>query len=238
MLSLYDLVQKSFAAERNADAMERAFGLTKSQANQVLMALIPAFSLGLQRLSRDPKSLMSLLELIHAFPSQAAPNPFGRPLDSDAMQAAQRSLTLLFGASSAHEAIAEQASKLAGIPGDRVLQMMPATVSAIMSGLQQDAPIKQGPVPDLLAAFVDGFERGRPEPDTAPDFSPQAAAEMLDSFFTGFRRGRVEPAPQADAAAETPASMFGRMFEAGEQIQSSHMDAMRAAFDRIYEKQA
>jgi len=242
MLSLYDNVLQSLGGTRGAEQFGTSFGLTPTQSDRVLRAMIPAFSLGLKRASRDPQSMMSLLGLINGFPRQASATPFAYPLDADAMKAAQQSLEVLFGPPNTHKSIADQAALLTGVSSDKMLEMMPAMASTIMTGLQSQMPVYAGPMADLVSAFISGFERGRPEPKPEPDFSPEAAADMLNSFFTGFQRGRTEEPPEAVEAPradedEEPSSespVFGGLFEAGEQIQKSNMDAMQSMFDKLY----
>lgn len=250
MLSLYDIVQQSLAGAGKSGLNDMFSGLSAQQTNQALSALIPAFSLGLKRMSQDPQSLLALVNLIKAFPGKM-PSSFAPQSPDDTMKLARQSLDMLFGPADARKSIADQAAMLAGVPSDKVLEMMPALASTIMTGLKDDMPVKEGPAAELLAAFVSGFERGRPEPKQEPDFSMDAAADMMNSFFAGFQRGRgdedsddAEEGPESaeDAPSSAPedptteASLFDSLFEAGDQVQKSHMEAMQSMFDSLYSR--
>lgn len=250
MLSLYDIVQQSLAGAGKSGLNDMFSGLSANQTNQTLSALIPAFSLGLKRMSQDPQSLLALMNLINTFPRQT-PSSFAGQSPDDTMKLARQSLDMLFGPADARKSIADQAAMLAGVPSDKVLEMMPALASTIMTGLKNDMPVKEGPAAELLGAFVSGFERGRPEPKQEPDFSMDAAADMMNSFFSGFQRGRDEEEigdegdgaeSTQDAASTAPqeptaeASIFDSLFEAGDQVQKSHMEAMQSMFDSLYSK--
>jgi len=248
MLSLYDIVQQSLAGAGKSGLSDMFSGLSAQQTNQALSALIPAFSLGLKRMSQDPQSFLALMNLINTFPGQM-PSSFAPQSPDDTMKLARRSLDMLFGPADARKSIADQAAMLAGVPSDKVLEMMPALASTIMTGLKNDMPIKEGPAAELLGAFVSGFERGRPEPRQEPDFSMEAAADMMNSFFAGFQRGREEeeteapdledPATDESASPDEPTaepSIMDSLFEAGDQVQKSHMEAMQSMFDSLYSK--
>lgn len=250
MLSLYDIVQQSLAGAGKAGPNDMFSGLSANQTNQALSALIPAFSLGLKRMSQDPQSLLALMNLINTFPGQT-PSTLAPQSPDHTMKLARQSLDMLFGPADARKSIADQAATLAGVPSDKVMEMMPALASTIMTGLKNDMPVKEGPAAELLGAFVSGFERGRPEPKQEPDFSVDAAADMMNSFFAGFQRGRDESEPETDDAAsadapddastasgETPAdaSVLDSLFEAGDQVQKSHMEAMQSMFDSLYSR--
>lgn len=250
MLSLYDIVQQSLAGAQKPGVNDMFAGLSTSQTNQALSALIPAFSLGLKRASQDPQSLLALMNLINTFPGQT-PSAFGQQSPNDTMKLARQSLDMLFGPADARKSIADQAAMLTGVPSDKVMEMMPTLASTIMTGLKDDMPVKEGPAAELLGAFVSGFERGRPEPKQEPDFSADAAADMMNSFFSGFQRGRDDRETEAShsdekegddaksAAPEEPAaepSIFDNLFEAGDQVQKSHMEAMQSMFDSLYSK--
>ena len=240
MLSLYDIVQQAMAGAGKSGSPSLGFDLTPAQSERALAALIPAFSLGLKRASQDPQSLIELMQLLAKFsgPKNHAP---GTALDMEALNASRESLGILFGSSDSTKTIADHASSLANVPSEKILEMMPSLASTIMSGLQDSMPIKEGPAPDLLAAFIEGFERGRPEPKPEPDFSPEAATEILNSFFSGFQRGRddgegeaAQPEETAEPAEEKQESTLESLFNAGDQIQKSNMDAMQTMFDRLY----
>lgn len=240
MLSLYDIVQQAMAGTGKSGSPSLGFDLTPAQSERALAALIPAFSLGLKRASQDPQSLIELMQLLAKFsgPKNHAP---GTALDMEALNASRESLGILFGSSDSTKTIADHASSLANVPSEKILEMMPSLASTIMSGLQDSMPIKEGPAPDLLTAFIEGFERGRPEPKPEPDFSPEAATDILNSFFTGFQRGRdgekgeaAQPEESAEPAEEKQESTLDSLFNAGDQIQKSNMDAMQTMFDKLY----
>lgn len=247
MLSVYDMVRPLLGNAQASRAMPGLFGLSPPQANRAVEALMPAFALGLERAARDPQVLMHLMALVNRV-SASMPNPFTTALEPDASGNADQALALLFGKSEARAAIARQAAELSGAPPDKVVELMPAVTSAVLTGLQKDNPVQAGPMGEMIAAFVAGFERGRPDPDARPrlDLSPEAAGDILNAFFAGFQRGEQpgpdrapedDPEPPAgDAAAngEEQDAAFADLFKAGDEIHKAHVEAMRGLFATLY----
>ncbi|MEM8812170.1 MAG: DUF937 domain-containing protein [Pseudomonadota bacterium] len=255
MRTIYDLFRDAFEqsagdmlGQTYGQMLAQNYGLSRTQIDQALLALAPAFSLGLKRAFSDPNSLAGLVELIRSTSTASLPGLLG---GSDPLSAtrAQDALGLLFGSPHASKAIADQVARLSGVPAERILQMMPATASAVLAGLQRDLPFQAGPFGDLLNAFIDGFHRGRPEPGPSVEPPPQVAADMLTSFFTGFQRGRSHEdddaaALEAEGEAETddpqnePAAPFSMddLFQAGSEVQKSHFDAMNGLFEALYDR--
>lgn len=188
MKTLYDLVQESFADAARTRAFGDAFGLRPDQTLEVVTALLPAYSLALKRVANDPGAFLSLIGLMGPLSAQSMPVA----ANTDILQSAQKGLAILFGRPEAQSAIADMVARTSGVPADKVVEMMPATLADVMTAIQKTMPFSDGPGGDLIAAFVDGYQRGRPEPRAQPDFSVEAAADLMTSFMSGFQRGRDE----------------------------------------------
>ncbi len=253
MKTLYDLVQESFADATRARAFGDAFGLGPEKSLDVVTALLPAYSLALRRVASDPGAFLSLINLMGPLAGQSMPIATNR----NALDSAQKGLSLLFGRPEAQTAIADMVAKASGVPAEKVLEMMPATLADVMTALHTAMPFRDGPGGDLIAAFVDGYQRGRPEPRAQPDFSVEAAADLMTSFMFGFHRGRHEddtdsedahdPAegeevPNPDEtdisdehdASERQHSPLEALLDVGDQIQKSQMKSMTDLFEKLY----
>lgn len=256
MKTLYDLVQESFADAARARAFGDAFGLGPEKSLDVVTALLPAYSLALRRVASDPGAFLSLISLMGPLAGQAMPIA----ANQDTFASAQKGLGLLFGRPEALNAIADMVARTSGVPAEKVLEIMPATLADVMNALHTAMPFRDGPGGDLIAAFVDGYQRGRPEPRAQPDFSVEAAADLMTSFMSGFQRGRNEDDPDngnmdGPAASETvPAgpeepdnsdeedaserqeSALEALLEVGDRIQKSHMQSMTDLFEKLYSR--
>lgn len=256
MKTLYDLVQESFADAARARAFGDAFGLRPDQTLEVVTALMPAYSLALKRVANDPGAFLSLVGLMGPLSAHSMPIAS----NTDILQSAQKGLAILFGRPEAQSAIADMVARTSGVPADKVVEMMPATLADVMTAMQKTMPFSDGPGGDLIAAFVDGYQRGRPEPRAQPDFSVEAAADLMTSFMSGFQRGRDEDdadngqtdTPAADeenAAAPDGAdnsdegdestgqeSALDAWLSVGDRIQKSHMQSMAELFEKLYSR--
>ncbi len=75
MMTLFEMMQQA----QNGQAMQnlaRQYGLSQQQTQAAIEALLPAFSMGLQRQTQDPYAFGSLAQMMTA-------SPFGRIFDAN-----------------------------------------------------------------------------------------------------------------------------------------------------------
>jgi hypothetical protein len=74
MMNLFEMMQSA----QNGQAMQnlaRQYGLSQQQTQSAIEALLPAFSMGLQRQTQDPQAFGSLAQMMTA-------SPFGNIFDA------------------------------------------------------------------------------------------------------------------------------------------------------------
>lgn len=134
MLPLFDMLTR--AQGGNAlEQMARQFGLSQTQVQDAMEALLPAFSQGLKRNTQNPYDLSSFLSALasgqHAKYFEDAGNAFSQR----GVEEGNGILGHLFGSKELSRAVAAQASQATGIAQQTLQQMLPALATMIMGGL-------------------------------------------------------------------------------------------------------
>ncbi|MCW2308098.1 DUF937 domain-containing protein [Rhodobium gokarnense] len=231
----YSLINLFYDAQ-NGDAMEniaRQYGLSMDNAERVVEAMLPAFSLGLKRNTANPLALAGFLQALRTGGHQRY---FLDPMAAFAPTRRHEEdviLGHLLGSKEISRAVSDQVEQATGIATNVVRAMLPAVAAILMGGLAHEAPRQAMAMP--LDDFLEGFARGRPEPPPPePDFN---VLDALGDFLEGFGRGRTAPSEEDVADEEvddtppaTGEEMFGSLFDAGLDIQRAHMRAIRAIF--------
>lgn len=134
MMNLFEMMQSA----QNGQAMQnlaRQYGLSMQQTQAALDALLPAFSMGLQRQTQNPYAFGNLAQMMTA-------TPFGQMYDSDgdgipdrAMPLGQDVMSQLFGSKEVANAVAAQAAATSGVGQAILKQMLPVIASIVMGGL-------------------------------------------------------------------------------------------------------
>jgi hypothetical protein len=134
MMNLYEMMQ----AAQNGQAMQniaRQYGLSQQQTQAAIEALLPAFSLGLQRQTQNPYAFGNLAQMMTA-------SPFGKMFDADgdgipdnAQAMGNDVLGQLFGSKEISNAVAAQAAATSGVGQAILKQMLPVIASMLMGGL-------------------------------------------------------------------------------------------------------
>jgi hypothetical protein len=134
MLPLIELLMNANGGNA-MNQMAAQFGLSPEQVQAATEALLPAFSMGLQRNTADPMGMGSFLSALasggHAkyFDNVAnAFNPAGQQ-DGNAI------LGHLFGSKDVSRAVAAQAAQATGIGQDILKQMLPVLATTLMGGM-------------------------------------------------------------------------------------------------------
>ncbi|SFB97487.1 hypothetical protein SAMN05428997_103175 [Bosea sp. CRIB-10] len=192
MMNLFEMMQSA----QNGQAMQnlaRQYGLSMQQTQAALDALLPAFTMGLQRQTQNPYAFGNLAQMMTA-------TPFGQMYDSDgdgipdrAMPLGQDVMSQLFGSKEVANAVAAQAAATSGVGQAILKQMLPVIASIVMGGLFKSVN-NQG-LGGILGQFAE-MMRGQ-----MPGMQPQAqqpnAANPWEQILGGMFGGQRPPAGQA-----------------------------------------
>jgi hypothetical protein len=193
MMNLFEMMQSA----QNGQAMQnlaRQYGLSMQQTQAALDALLPAFTMGLQRQTQNPYAFGNLAQMMTA-------TPFGQMYDSDgdgipdrAMPLGQDVMTQLFGSKEVANAVAAQAAATSGVGMAILKQMLPVIASIVMGGLFKSVN-NQG-LGGILGQFAE-MMRGQ-MPGMQPP-APQAnnSANPWEQILGGMFGGQRPPAGQA-----------------------------------------
>jgi hypothetical protein len=235
MFNLFDILQAQ--AGPGAQGFGQQFGLSQDQTRRAMEALLPAFTMGLQRnAANDPTGFAQLFSLAGA--GAAASRPFASPqMDLLVRQ--------LFGSPNLSQAVLQQAAGASGIATPILKQMLPIMAGMIVAGIVH-VMINQSPQPapapapntfgfpphpywnDMVNAFLTagGLAPAAPAPKSPP---PRQAARL-----------KPLPASTKTAAAQTdavPFDLFQQMFQSGLDVQQENAKAMQRLFDTFWQNE-
>lgn len=193
MMNLFEMMQQA----QNGQAMQnlaRQYGLSQQQTQAAIEALLPAFSMGLQRQTQDPYAFGSLAQMMTA-------QPFGRIFDANgdgipdnARSAGNDVLSQLFGSKEVSNAVAAQAAATSGVGQAVLKQMLPIIASMVMGGLFKSMN-SQG-MGGILGQFSEMMRGQMPSMQPAPAPAPQQAppTNPLEAILGGLFGNAQAPA--------------------------------------------
>ena len=217
-MNLFDIMQSA----QNGQAMQnlaRQYGLSQQQTQAALDALLPAFSMGLQRQTQDPYAFGSLAQMMTASPYARFFEAPGSAIPTGAQTAGNDVLSQLFGSPEVSRAVAAQAAATSGVSQAIIKQMLPIIASMLMGGLFKSSS-NQG-LGGILGQFAEMMRGQMPsaQPVPQPQAQPQMPQNPLEAILGGlFGQGMQGAAPggtppQADPRQGAPADPFGGLFE-------------------------
>jgi hypothetical protein len=180
--SLYETLSNAHDGEA-ITALGREFGLTTTQTQAAVTALLPAISTGLKQSTATPDGLGSLFSIMGQ--QQDLQQMYNDPKTAFApkgVAAGNDALAVIFGSPDVSRAVIGQAQKFSGVSSDTLKKMLPVLAGILVSGLMRSGstgkPGAPGPTPsggnlgDILSQI---FGRGRPGSLGAPaDPGPQS----------------------------------------------------------------
>ena len=253
MVNLFDIMKQAQSGAA-IDLLGRQFGLNPYQATQAVEALLPAFTLGLQRIALNPVAFGQFLGLMNS--GRYAPFFDANPASSAA--SGQHVVEALFGSPEVSRQIAAQASAMTGIAAQILQQMMPLLAATLMGGLAKFASVEG--LSDVLRKWADWLQSLKPdEPKRRPaggDPAAQIYAAWADlmggmlgvprsappapapdpwSRLTDAMLGKV-PAPPAPPppSQPNPFETLAHMFETGREVQSQHLANLQSIFGGMW----
>jgi hypothetical protein len=176
MTNLFEMMQSA----QNGQAMQnlaRQYGLSQQQTQSALDALLPAFSMGLQRQTQDPYAFGNLAQMMTA-------SPFGKLYDADgdgipdsAQTMGNNVLAQIFGSKEVSNAVVAQAAATSGVGQAILKQMLPVIASMVMGGLFKSTS-NQG-LGGILGQFAEMMQGKMPGQQPAPQPQAQAPANPM-----------------------------------------------------------
>ncbi|KRE24024.1 hypothetical protein ASE66_01805 [Bosea sp. Root483D1] len=198
MMNLFEMMQSA----QNGQAMQnlaRQYGLSMQQTQAALDALLPAFSMGLQRQTQNPYAFGNLAQMMTA-------TPFGQMYDSDgdgipdrAMPLGQDVMSQLFGSKEVANAVAAQAAATSGVGQAILKQMLPVIASIVMGGLFKSVN-NQG-LGGILGQFAEMMRGQMPGMQPSPQATP---ANPWEQILGGMFGGQKPQAGQAQGGGGMP----------------------------------
>jgi len=211
MMNLFEMMQSA----QNGQAMQnlaRQYGLSMQQTQAALDALLPAFSMGLQRQTQNPYAFGNLAQMMTA-------TPFGQMYDSDgdgipdrAMPLGQDVMSQLFGSKEVANAVAAQAAATSGVGQAILKQMLPVIASIVMGGLFKSVN-NQG-LGGILGQFAEMMRGQMPGMQPSPQATPANPWEQILGGMFGGQKPQAGQAQGGGGTAGMPTDMgaiFGQI---------------------------
>lgn len=210
MMNLFEIMQSA----QNGQAMQnmaRQYGLSLQQTQAALDALLPAFSMGLQRQTQNPYAFGSLAQMMTASPYARFFEAGGNSIPPGAQMAGNDVLSQLFGSNEVSRAIAAQAAATSGVSQAILNQMLPVIASILMGGLFKSTS-SEG-LGGILGQFAEMMRGQMPGMQPAPQPQPQQQmpGNPMEAILRGmFGQGAGQPQSQGNAGGPT-SDPFGGM---------------------------
>lgn len=211
MMNLFEIMQSA----QNGQAMQnmaRQYGLSLQQTQAALDALLPAFSMGLQRQTQNPYAFGSLARMMTASPYARFFEANGGGIPPGAQTAGNDVLSQIFGSTEVSRAIAAQAAATSGVSQAILNQMLPVIASILMGGLFKSTS-SEG-LGGILGQFAEMMRGQMPGMQPAPQ--PQMPGNPMEAILRGmFGQGAGSAQPQGNAggpATDPFGGMMGQIF--------------------------
>ncbi|QEL23277.1 DUF937 domain-containing protein [Bosea sp. F3-2] len=203
MMNLFDIMQ-SAQNGRAVPNLAQQYGLSLQQTQAALDALLPAFSMGLQRQTQDPFAFGALAQMMTASPYARFFEAAGSGIPTGAQSAGNDVLSQLFGSREVSQAIAAQAAATSGVSQAILKQMLPIIAAMLMGGLSKSSS-NEG-LGGILGQFAEMMRGQMPGMQPAPQ-QPQMPANPFEAILKGMF-GQAGAQPQASPQAN-PTDPFG-----------------------------
>jgi hypothetical protein len=222
-MNLNDIMQAAQGGQ-GVNNLAAQFGLTPEQTQAAIQAMMPAFSMGLQKTAQDPSGLGGILSQLT---SGAHEGSFADPNQaSAASDAGGGVLGQIFGSPQVTAQLSQQASKMSGVDPQVIQRMMPIVASMLMGGLFHHMNSQgMGGVLGQLANAVNTPGAAPAQPDGA-----QPTGGLFGSLFGGVLGGMFGggggAANAQSAAMQAGLSTLTSMLQAGVQVAETHQQGL------------
>lgn len=215
--------------------MARQFGLAPEQTQSAVEALLPAFQMGLQKQTESVQGFQELMRTMTGGGFAQLHDADGDGIPDEAAEQGKDVLGQLFGGKEVSRAVAAQASAMSGISDAIIKQMLPIVASMLMGGLFKGA-MNQGLGGVLGQAMQGNFGNAMNEMMRAGQPQPRNPMQdmmgQMGQIFGGMMGQKPAP-PQPQDPMSAGMDMLKGMFDAGQQVQKSQMDAFQSIFEQF-----
>lgn len=237
-MNLYDIMMGAQGGQ-GVNNLANQFGLSQQQTQAAIQAMIPAFSLGLQRTAQDPTGFGGLLNQMMSGAHTAA---YTDPAQTGAAtNLGGNVLGQIFGSPQVAAQVGQQAAQMSGVNAQIIQQMMPVVASMLVGGIA-NAMAAQG-LGGVLSQIANAFAQGA---GLAPAANPAAAAQaqagamfsnwmnMVNGMLTGggASANAAAATPQA-AALQATVNSLNSMLQAGVQISQTQQQGLVTILESI-----
>ncbi len=236
MNNLFEMMMQA----QGGNAMQnlaRQFGLAPEQAQSAVEALLPAFQMGLQKQTESIESFQRMAQMMGT--GNFAAFHDANTIPDEAAEQGKDVLGQLFGGKEVSRAVAAQAAMMSGISDAVIKQMLPVVASMLMGGLFKGAMnnglgglFGQAMQNGLGGMF--GQMMGQPQ-QSAQAANPFANNPMAGMFgqMMGTMMGQKPAPPPPQDPMSAGMDMLRGMFDSGQQMQRSQMDAFQSIFQQF-----
>jgi hypothetical protein len=218
--------------------MANQFGLAPQQAQSAMEAILPAFQMGMQRQTQSVDGLQQMMQMFGGGQFSGFHDADGDGIPDNAASQGNDVLGMLFGNKDTSRAVAAQASAMSGVSDSIIKQMLPVVASMLMGGLFKGAmgnglgglmgAAMQGGLGNIMGSMMGGA----PQQQAANPMGGLMGG-MLSNLFGGLLGGgKPAPAPAPDPMA-AGLDMLKGMFNSGQQVQQTQMDAFQSIFEQF-----
>jgi hypothetical protein len=228
-MNLNDIMQAAQGGQ-GVNNLASQFGLTPELTQAAIQAMMPAFSMGLQKTAQDPSGLGGILSELTG---GAHDGSFADPAQASTASAAGGNvLGQIFGSPQITAQLSQQASKMSGVDPQIIQQMMPIVASMLMGGLFHHMNSQgMGGVLGQLASSLNNPGAAQTQPDGA-----QPTGGLFGSLFGGVLGGMFGGGAAANAQSATMQaglSTLTSMLQAGVQVAESHQQGLSSILNSL-----
>ena len=199
-------------AAHGGDAMQtlsRQFGLSPEQTQNAVSALMPAFSMGLQKQTESADALGNLFQSMFAGPYAAAFSSPQKAVEPTTVNAGNMMLNQMFGSQAVTNQVAQHAAAMSGVSSSLLQQMMPVIASMVIGGLLKGTGNNNGlggilgqmmggaqgsNIGDILGQMMGQGRQQQPMPQSGSPF-PGGLGDILGQMMGQGRPPQSAPAP-------------------------------------------
>jgi len=137
MPSLYEIANNAHAGE-GMSALGREFGLTPTQTEAAVTALLPAISMGLKQSTATVDGLADLFGVMGQ--QQNLQDMYDDPetaFGPEGVAAGKDALSVMFGSPDVSRAVIDQAQNFSGVSSNILKKMLPVLAGVLLSGLMR-----------------------------------------------------------------------------------------------------
>jgi hypothetical protein len=238
MMNLFEMMNQAQGGNAMAN-MAQQFGLSPEQSQNALSALLPAFSVGMQKQATSVDGLQSMMQMFGGGQYAGFHDADGDGIPDNATSAGNDILGQLFGSKDVSRAVAQQASAMSGVSDSILKQMLPVIASMLMGGMFKGA-MSNG-LGGLMGQAMQGGLGNMFQPGMAAPQQAQAQAGgglfggMIGNILGGLMGG-AQPQPQPQAAPDAMMAgldMLKGMFQTGQQVNTGYQNNLQSMFEQF-----